>query len=99
MSNTHPIENWLREDRSLTGVREQEFKKEHEVYDRAPCDWSEAQGATHTLYCGEGCGKGTRPAKLLKTVLYVGTDEQDDKIVWEKWSIKTLYRWENPRLK
>jgi hypothetical protein len=40
-------------------------------------------------------GTGTRPAKLLKTILYVGVDEADDQIVWEKWEIKTLWTFEN----
>jgi hypothetical protein len=59
----------------------------HEVWDGAPCDWSRVRGATHTLDCGIGPGRGTRPAKLLKSVIYVGIDEADDMIVWEKWSI------------
>lgn len=84
--------------RSVTSVREREYKKDHEVFDGAPCEWSRVRGATHTLYCGEtegpygSIGRGTRPAKLLKSVLYVGTDEQDDLIVWEKWSVRTIYR-------
>jgi hypothetical protein len=40
-------------------------------------------------------GTGTRPARLLKTVLYVGTDEENDAIVWEKWQIQTLFTFLN----
>lgn len=74
---------------------EKELKNRHCVYDGPPCEWSKERGATHTLYCGDGIGKGTRPAKLLKTVLYVGTDELDDDIVWEKWDIvpSSSVRW------
>ena len=98
----YPLDDALRARKTpITGVREVEFKKDHEVFGGAPCDWSAERGATHTLYCGEiegpygTPGRGTRPAKLLKSVLYVGTDEQDDQIVWEKWSIRTRYTFEN----
>lgn len=74
--------------RDLLIVKDTEFKNSHEFYTSAPCEWSEERGATHTLYCGAGLGKGTRPAKLLKTVAYVGIDENaDGEIVWEKWSV------------
>ena len=90
------IEEMLRAKKTpITGVREAQYKRTHEVYGSAPCEWSEKQGATHTLYCGEGLGRGTRPAKLLKTVLYVGLDEEEDKIIWTKWDIKTLWVFEN----
>ena len=65
--------------------RERDCQKNHDVFLGAPCEWSELQGATHTLDCGIGHGRGTRPAIMKKTVLYVGIDEHDDKIVWEKW--------------
>jgi hypothetical protein len=81
----------------ITGVREKQYGKTHEVYDGPPCDWSKERGATHTLYCGEGLGRGTRPARLLKSVLYVGVDEADDQIVWEKWQIKTLWIYPNEK--
>jgi hypothetical protein len=88
-----PIETELRNrNTTITGVKEKQYGLTHEVYDGAPCVWSELQGATHTLYCGEGVGRGTRPAKLLKTILYVGIDEDPQgNIVWDKWSITT--RW------
>jgi hypothetical protein len=100
MSN-YPLEDILRARKTtITGVREKSYGKLHEVYGGAPCDWSKAQGATHTLYCGETSGlygrpgTGTRPAKLLKTVLYVGNNVTDeDQIIWDKWDIKTI--WEN----
>ena len=99
----YPLEDSLRARKTpIVGVREKEYGKTHDVYTGAPCDWSSEQGATHTLYCGETegkygiPGKGTRPAILKKTVLYVGTDEDEyGKIVWEKWDIKTLWTYEN----
>lgn len=97
---SYPLETKLRARKTkITGVRERDHGKTHEVYEGPPCEWSQERGATHTLYCGELEGPfarpqtGTRPARLLKTVLYVGIDEADDAIVWEKWTIKTL--WEN----
>ena len=75
----------------LTLVREQEFKKLHEVFQGAPNTWAKERGATHTLWTGTGIGKGTRPAKLLKTRLYVGIDEDEQgQIIWEKWNT-TVY--------
>lgn len=73
--------------RNLTSVKEKDLKNRHCVYDGPPSDWAKERGATHTLYCGDGLGEGTRPAKLLQTVLYVGTDEVADQIVWEKWEL------------
>lgn len=94
----YPLEDALRARKTtVTGVTEKTYGKRHEVYQGAPCDWSAARGATHTLYCGETQGRfglphqGTRPARLLKTVLYVGTDEANDQIIWEKWDIRTDY--------
>lgn len=79
--------------------REKEFGKRHEVYDLPPCNWSANFGATHTLYIGKRKdigGAGTRPAKLLKTVLYVGTDELGGGgIKWEKWNGKIECVWPN----
>lgn len=103
MSNNYPLETALRNRKTeIFGVKEKDFKKNHDVYLGAPCKWSAEQGATHTLYCGEvegPCGtpgRGTRPAKLLKSVLYVGIDEDDEgKIVWEKWSVKIQWSFKN----
>lgn len=79
--------------RSYTIVREHDFGLLHDVYDGPPCEWSAERGATHTLDCGTGPGKGTRPARLLKTVLYVGTDEDaTGGVVWDRWQVKTYLR-------
>lgn len=74
-----------------TRVRELEHKRDHYISHGAPCEWSEAHGATHSLNCEveQRMGfAGTRPAKLLKTVLYVGLDEDENGIVWTKWHIR-----------
>ena len=36
--------------RSYSVVTEKEFGKDHTVFDGAPCEWSKARGATHTLF-------------------------------------------------
>ena len=72
-------------------VKEREFGKTHDVYQGAPTLWAAERGATHTVWCGIGPGRGVRPAILKKTVLLVGIDEVDDKIIWEKWNIKTIF--------
>jgi hypothetical protein len=66
-------------------VKEKQFGKYHEVYCVDHSDWAKERGATHTLYCGEGHGRGIRPAIVLKTCMYVGVDEENDQIVWERW--------------
>ena len=76
-----------------TRVREKQYGKDHYIEHRPPCDWSRERGATHTLHCE--CEKrigraGTRPAKLLKTILYVGLDEECDQIIWTKWHIRQI---------
>ena len=82
--------------RLMTAVKEKTHGLVHEVFSGAPCGWSEARGATHTLYCGEGHLRGTRPARLLKTVLWVAVDETptedgtDFKLVWEKWEVRAV---------
>jgi hypothetical protein len=78
-----------------TQIRELTHKNWFDVFGFAPCAWSRDRGATHTLivdntYIGALFTK-TRPARLLKTVIYVGVDEQADDIVWEKWKIKHIY--------
>lgn len=88
------LDSLLARQSNYTSFKEKSFGVTFEVWEGAPCAWSEALGATHTLYCGEGHGRGTRPARLLKTVCYVGLDEalaEDGEkyiIVWEKWDIK-----------
>lgn len=73
--------------------REKEFKRDHEVFNMPPCEWSSNKGATHTLFIGprdfHGCG--TRPSKLLKTVLYVMDDEDENK--WSKWEGRIIAEW------
>ena len=72
---------------TLTIFKEREHGLHHEVYEGAPCEWSRDRGATHTLWCGAGHGRGTRPARLLKTRLLVGVDElPGDQIQWETWA-------------
>lgn len=88
-----------------TLVRELQYGKVHEVNGGAPCEWSKERGATHTLVTLEKLGHGvssedtkasrrsggTRPAKLLKTVMYVGIDETEDgNIKWDKWDIRNI---------
>ena len=67
---------------------EKEFGCHHEYQIGAPTEWAAEHGATHALYTKEGL----RPARILKTVAYIGIDESDEgDIVWEKWSIKTQW--------
>jgi hypothetical protein len=92
---TSPLWAKLTAAAKSTLVREKTHGKVHEVFHTAD-GWAEARGATHTLYCGEGHGRGIRAAKLGKTVLWVSVDEvptadgTDHLIVWEKWDIKHL---------
>jgi hypothetical protein len=89
---SYPILDSL-EGRYHSTVREKVYGHSHEIYNGAPCEWSAARGATHTLYCGEGPGKGTRPVRLKKTVMYVGVDELPGEIIkWDKWEIKTIWK-------
>jgi len=75
---------------NVTIVRENSWGKRHEVREGAPCAWSAERGATHTLWLGEGPGRGTRPARLLKSRLYVGVDENEKgECVWERWEISS----------
>lgn len=72
----------------MTLVKERSFGKYHCVFSGAPDEWARDRGATHTLAIGKKDigGGGTRPAKLLKTRLYVGVDETDSgDIEWERW--------------
>lgn len=75
----YPLEDKLRARKTpIVGVKEKSCGMTHDVYEGAPCEWSAERGATHTLYCGETegpygmPGRGTRPAKLLKTSLSLG---------------------------
>lgn len=79
-----------------TVVKELDCGHNHVVTLGAPCQWSEDRGATHTLHTDEwnpttGKHGGTRPARLLKTVLYVGVDETPGgNIKWEKWRVRKI---------
>jgi hypothetical protein len=75
----------------FTIVRLRETNVKQEFFDAAPCVWSRDRGATHSLIITttrEPYLYGpTRPARLLKTCVYVGVDEVANDIVWERWSI------------
>ncbi len=52
-------------------------------------------GATHLVHVNDLFGYPYRAAKVLKTVAYIATDEDDfGNPVWEKWRIKhhRIYR-------
>lgn len=70
----------------------------HEFWDAAPCVWSRDRGATHSLIITRDpdINGHTRPARLLKTCAYVGIDEVDNDIVWERWETLRIpaFRWE-----
>ena len=93
--STTPVWDKLIATADYKRVREKTHGLVHEVFSCAD-GWAVARGATHTLYCGEGHGRGIRSARLLQTVLWVGVDETptadgtDHRIVWEKWDIKHL---------
>ena len=56
----------------------------HEFLPYSTDSWAKSQGATHTLITIDG----DRPAKLLKTVAYIGVDEDAyGNCVWEKWQL------------
>ncbi len=52
------------------------------------CEWLKEQGCTHEIAVGGVHGSPYRGAKLLKTVVYVLVDEDENGNVWEKWDIK-----------
>ena len=67
-------------------VYERKFGYDHIFTPGAPSDWAKAEGATHSLVTTNG----DRPARLLKTVAYVGVDEDEyGHCVWEKWQVRT----------
>ena len=84
----------LRTQGSPVIVTNLETNVKFEVFLTPEDGWSQARGADATLFVGFGYGKGTRPAKLTKTTLWVGMDEAptadgtDSIIVWEKWNIR-----------
>jgi hypothetical protein len=78
---------------NMTIFKEKEYGLRHEVFNLPPDEWAAKYGATHTLFIPKEAhmfpGRGTRPAILKKTVLYVGIDETEEGgIKWEKWSGK-----------
>jgi hypothetical protein len=89
MHDIDKIENHLT-SQPYTLINEHQYDRMHKVYTGAPSEWAAERGATHTLWLGNGIRRGSRPAILKKTVLWVGRDELDDQIVWEKWDIKTI---------
>ena len=69
--------------------REETYRRLHEVLEGAPDEWAATRGATHTLHMPHlkgGPHGTTRPAKVGKTRVYIGVDEDDNgQIVWETW--------------
>ena len=51
-------------------------------------DWDIKQGATHTVAVLDG---NTRAARVLKTVVHIIVDEDENGAVWEKWRVKTTF--------
>jgi len=64
---------------------EKEFGQYFEYTDNPKVfsQWDKDQGATHRVFVG-GLGE-TRPIKVLKTVAYVMSGDEDQ---WIKWNIK-----------
>lgn len=70
---------------TVTRVCELDCKRWHDFANTPPDQWAAARGATHTLFTLDG----TRPARLLRTVAYVGINEDENgAIVWEKWRVR-----------
>jgi hypothetical protein len=71
---------------TLLLFREQSYKLTREIYATPPSQWASERGATHTLWCGVGHGRGTRPVIIKKTRILVGVDETPEGgIKWETW--------------
>jgi hypothetical protein len=87
----HPSRN----DMTAVVFKEKNFGLTHEVFCLPPDQWAKNMGATHTLFIGtkDFAGCGTRPAKLLKTVLYVMDSEIEGQ--WNKWEGKIQATWNN----
>ena len=52
-------------------------------------DWSAQIGATHLIECSNDRNWGMRYAKVLKTVVHVAVDvDENDQPVWESWPIR-----------
>ena len=81
---------------TLILFRESEYKKTHEIYSIPPSQWAAERGATHSLWCGEGHGRGTRPVIVKKTRILVGVDETlDGGIEWQTWTGKFQSKWDD----
>jgi len=60
-------------------------RHQHEYAIGAPTEWAAERGATHTLYTIDG----PRPARVKRTVAYIGVDETPEgDIAWERWEIR-----------
>jgi len=53
--------------------------------------WLRIQGINAIIFVADG----TRPVILKKTVAYVGVDENENGIVFEKWAIKNHVQYVN----
>lgn len=73
--------------------REKEYGRSFGYSDTPPNEWAAERGATHNVHVADpNCPD--RPARVLKTVAYIGVDENaDGNIVWEKWHIDCHYRY------
>jgi hypothetical protein len=80
---------------TLIQFREKEYKKTHYLYALPPSQWAAERGATHSLWLGEGLGRGTRPVILKKTRILVGVDETigGGGIEWETWEGRFQGEW------
>jgi hypothetical protein len=77
---------------TLIRFRESEYKKTHEIYALPPSQWAAERGATHSLWCGDGHGRGTRPVIIKKTRILVGIDETiGGGIEWQTWTGRFLH--------
>ena len=61
----------------------------YDVFEGAPCKWSEKLGATHTLLHDVGA----LPCKLKKGFMYIGrgTEGEDEGLRWDKERVSVLF--------
>lgn len=73
----------------LVGFFINEFNNSYEYY-KTEDAWDVAHGFEYRIYVGSSLiGLETRPVKLLKTIVYVGVDEDGHgNPIIEKWKIK-----------
>ncbi len=75
-------------DNILGYFTEKNYGNDFEFKD-VDCQWLKDQGCTHEIAVGGAPHHyHYRGAKLLKTVVYVLVDENENGAVWEKWNIK-----------